>query len=43
MQLIFLSGFGGIALQVVLPNTQDMVLASGFYHFLIKNHTGATH
>ena len=31
-----MNGFGCIALQVVLPNTQDMVLASGFYHFLIQ-------
>jgi hypothetical protein len=31
-----MNGSGDIALQVVLPNTQDMVLASGFYHFLIQ-------
>jgi hypothetical protein len=31
-----MNGFGDIALQVVLSNTQDMVLASGFYHFLIQ-------
>lgn len=35
-QLIFTNGFGGIALQVVLPNSQDIVLASGFYHFVIQ-------
>jgi len=29
-----MNGFGDIALQVVLSNSQDMVLASGFYHLL---------
>jgi len=29
-----MNSFGDIALQVVLPNSQDMVLVSGFYHLL---------
>lgn len=36
MQLFFMNSFGGIALQVALGNSQDMILASGFYHFLIQ-------
>jgi hypothetical protein len=31
-----MNGFAGIALQVVLPNSQDMVPASGFYHLSIQ-------
>jgi hypothetical protein len=31
-----MNGFCGIAFQVVPQNSQEMTLASGFYHFLIQ-------
>jgi hypothetical protein len=36
MQLILMNSFCGIALQVVIQNSQDIIIASGFYHFLIQ-------